>query len=133
MQGCNMACSFCIVPKTRGPERHRPIDDIVSEIEELAAEGTREVTLLGQIVTSYGRAAPGEASPRGGNGAKSPFVQLLERVHAIPEIARIRFTSPHPRGFGPDLAEAFRRLPKLCPCVHLPLQSGSNRILRAMN
>jgi tRNA-2-methylthio-N6-dimethylallyladenosine synthase len=127
MQGCNMACTFCIVPKTRGPERHRPIDDIAGEIEELAAAGTREVTLLGQIVTSYGQ---GEFPVRDG---KSPFVQLLERVHEIPGITRIRFTSPHPRGFKRDLVEAFRSLPKLCPCVHLPLQSGSNRILRAMN
>ncbi len=127
MQGCNMACTFCIVPKTRGPERHRPIDEIVREVEELVAGGTREVTLLGQIVTSYGQ---GEFPVQGG---KSPFVQLLERVHAIPGLARIRFTSPHPRGFKRDLVEAFRTLSKLCPCVHLPLQSGSDRILRAMN
>jgi tRNA-2-methylthio-N6-dimethylallyladenosine synthase len=122
-----MACTFCIVPKTRGPERHRPIEHIVQEVEELVAGGTREVTLLGQIVTSYGQ---GEIPVRDG---KSPFVQLLERVHAIPGLARIRFTSPHPRGFKRDLVEAFRALPKLAPCVHLPLQSGSNRILRAMN
>jgi tRNA-2-methylthio-N6-dimethylallyladenosine synthase len=122
-----MACTFCIVPKTRGPERHRPINDVVAEVEELAAAGTREITLLGQIVTSYGQ---GEFPVREG---KSPFVQLLERVHAVPGIARIRFTSPHPRGFKRDLVEAFRTLPKLCPCVHLPLQSGSDRMLRAMN
>ena len=127
MQGCNMACTFCIVPKTRGPERSRPLDDIVLEVEELAVRGTREVTLLGQIVTSYGQ---GEFPARDG---KSPFVQLLERVHTIPGIARIRFTSPHPRGFKQDLVQAFRDLPKLCPCVHLPLQSGSDRVLRAMN
>ncbi|BET65846.1 tRNA (N6-isopentenyl adenosine(37)-C2)-methylthiotransferase MiaB [Opitutales bacterium ASA1] len=127
MQGCNMACTFCIVPKTRGEERSRPIDDIVAEVEALAADGVREVTLLGQIVTSYGRR---EFPFREG---RSPFVQLLERVHEIPGIARIRFTSPHPRGFKDDLVQAFRDLPKLCPCVHLPLQSGSDRILRAMN
>ncbi len=127
MQGCNMACTFCIVPKTRGSERGRPIDDIVREVEELAARGTREVTLLGQIVTSYGR---GEIPPIGG---KSPFVQLLERINAIDGIERIRFTSPHPRGFNRDLAEAYRRLPKLCEYVHLPLQSGSDRMLRRMN
>jgi tRNA-2-methylthio-N6-dimethylallyladenosine synthase len=99
-----------------------------STIVDLESEaGTREVTLLGQIVTSYGQ---GEFSVRDG---RSPFVQLLERVHEIPGIARIRFTSPHPRGFKRDLVEAFRTLPKLCPAVHLPLQSGSNRILRAMN
>jgi tRNA-2-methylthio-N6-dimethylallyladenosine synthase len=127
MQGCNMACTFCIVPKTRGPERARPIDDIVAEVEELAARGTREVTLLGQIVTSYGRR---EFPVRDG---KSPFVQLIERVHEVPGIERIRFTSPHPRGFKQDLVEAFRDLPKLCPYVHLPLQSGSNRVLKLMN
>jgi len=127
MQGCNMACTFCIVPKTRGQERSRPIEDIVAEVESLAAGGVREVTLLGQIVTSYGRR---DFPFRGG---RSPFVQLLERVHDIPGIARIRFTSPHPRGFKDDLVRAFRELPKLCPCVHLPLQSGSDRILRVMN
>lgn len=127
MQGCNMACTFCIVPKTRGPERSRPIDDIVAEVTALAANGTREVTLLGQIVTSYGQGV----FPR--RDGKSPFVQLLERVQEIPGIARIRFTSPHPRGFNDDLIAAFRDLPKLCPCVHLPLQSGSDRMLRLMN
>ncbi len=127
MQGCNMACSFCIVPKTRGEERSRPVEDIVAEAEDLAARGVRDITLLGQIVTSYGRR---EFPFREG---RSPFVQLLERVHEIPGIARIRFTSPHPRGFKDDLVQAFRDLPKLCPCVHLPVQSGSDRILRLMN
>ncbi len=126
-QGCNMDCAFCIVPKTRGDERSRPMDEIVRECEELAARGVREVTLLGQIVTSYGRRDYTHT------GGISPFVQLIERVHAIPGIARIRFTSPHPRGFKQDLVEAYGRLPKLCPYVHLPLQSGSNRILKAMN
>jgi len=127
MQGCNMACTFCIVPKTRGPERSRPIDEIVEEIEDLAAQGAREITLLGQIVTSYGRREiPGR------NGT-SPFVQLLERIEEIPGIERIRFTSPHPRGFRQDLVEAYRDLSKLCEYVHLPVQSGSDRILRAMN
>ncbi len=126
-QGCNMDCAFCIVPKTRGDERSRPMDEIVRECEELATRGVREVTLLGQIVTSYGRRDYTHT------GGISPFVQLIERVHAIPGIARIRFTSPHPRGFKQDLVEAYGRLPKLCPYVHLPLQSGSNRILKAMN
>jgi len=126
-QGCNMDCAFCIVPKTRGDERSRPMDEIVRECEELSARGVREVTLLGQIVTSYGRRDYTHT------GGVSPFVQLIERVHAIPGIARIRFTSPHPRGFKQDLVEAYGRLPKLCPYVHLPLQSGSNRILKAMN
>jgi tRNA-2-methylthio-N6-dimethylallyladenosine synthase len=125
-QGCDMRCSFCIVPKTRGDERSRPEEDIAAECRELAGRGVKEVTLLGQIVTSYGR---GEAP----SGGVSPFVRLIERVHAIPGIERIRFTSPHPRGFRPDLIEAYGRLPKLCEHVHLPVQSGSNRILRAMN
>ena len=127
MQGCNMACTFCIVPRTRGRERGRPIEEIVREVEGLAAQGTREVTLLGQIVTSYGR---GEIPAKDG---KSPFVQLLERINAIDGIERIRFTSPHPRGFNADLVAAYRDLPKLCEYVHLPLQSGSNRMLRSMN
>jgi len=126
-QGCNMDCAFCIVPKTRGDERSRPMDDIVVECRALAARGVREVTLLGQIVTSYGRRDYVHTD------GVSPFVQLLERVSAIEGIARIRFTSPHPRGFKQDLVEAYGRLPKLCGYVHLPMQSGSNRILKAMN
>jgi tRNA-2-methylthio-N6-dimethylallyladenosine synthase len=126
-QGCNMDCAFCIVPKTRGDERSRPMDDIVAECRALAARGVREITLLGQIVTSYGRRDYVHT-----NGV-TPFVQLLERVHAIDGIERIRFTSPHPRGFKDDLIAAYGRLPKLCGYVHLPMQSGSNRILRAMN
>ena len=126
-QGCNMSCHFCIVPKTRGDERSRPIDDIVAECRQLAARGVREITLLGQIVTSYGRRDYTHTD------GVSPFVQLIERVHAIDGIERIRFTSPHPRGFKQDLVEAYGRLPKLCEYVHLPMQSGSDRILRAMN
>jgi tRNA-2-methylthio-N6-dimethylallyladenosine synthase len=126
-QGCNMDCSFCIVPKTRGDERSRPMDEIVREVAELAARGVREITLLGQIVTSYGRRDYAHT------GGVSPFVQLLEKIHAVDGIERIRFTSPHPRGFKEDLVEAYGRLPKLCEYVHLPMQSGSNRILRAMN
>ncbi|HEY8932666.1 MAG TPA: tRNA (N6-isopentenyl adenosine(37)-C2)-methylthiotransferase MiaB [Rariglobus sp.] len=126
-QGCNMDCAFCIVPKTRGDERSRPMDDIVAECRALAARGVKEITLLGQIVTSYGRRDYTHT-----NGV-SPFVQLLERVHEIDGIERIRFTSPHPRGFKDDLVQAYGRLPKLCEYVHLPMQSGSNRILKAMN
>jgi tRNA-2-methylthio-N6-dimethylallyladenosine synthase len=126
-QGCNMDCAFCIVPKTRGDERSRPMDDIVRECEQLADKGVKEITLLGQIVTSYGRRDYTHT-----NGV-SPFVQLLERVNAIPGIRRIRFTSPHPRGFKDDLIQAYGRLEKLCEYVHLPLQSGSDRILKAMN
>ena len=126
-QGCNMDCSFCIVPKTRGDERSRPMDDIVRECAELAERGVREVTLLGQIVTSYGRRDYEHT------GGLSPFVQLLARIDALPGIHRIRFTSPHPRGFKEDLVQAYGRLGKLCEHVHLPLQSGSDRILRLMN
>ncbi|MFT3830682.1 MAG: tRNA (N6-isopentenyl adenosine(37)-C2)-methylthiotransferase MiaB [Opitutaceae bacterium] len=126
-QGCNMQCAFCIVPKTRGDERSRPMDEIVAECRALAARGVREVTLLGQIVTSYGRRDYQHT------GGVSPFVQLLERVSEVEGIERIRFTSPHPRGFKDDLVAAFARLPKLCEHVHLPVQSGSNRLLAAMN
>jgi tRNA-2-methylthio-N6-dimethylallyladenosine synthase len=125
-QGCNMDCAFCIVPTTRGDERSRPMDDIVRECEELVARGTREITLLGQIVTSYGR----RDYPH--TGGISPFVQLLGRVNAVPGIERIRFTSPHPRGYRQDLADAFARMPRLGEHVHLPVQSGSDRILKAM-
>ncbi len=127
MQGCNMNCAFCIVPKTRGKERCRTIEDIVDECRNLAEKGTREVTLLGQIVTSYGRREIPFVD------GKSPFVQLIEAVAEIDGIERIRFTSPHPRGFKDDLIEAYGRIPKLMPYVHLPVQSGSNRVLRAMN
>ncbi len=126
-QGCNMDCAFCIVPKTRGDERSRPMDEIVAECRTLAERGVREITLLGQIVTSYGRRDYVHTH------GISPFVQLIERVHAIEGIERIRFTSPHPRGFKDDLVAAYARFSKLCPYVHLPMQSGSNRILRAMN
>jgi tRNA-2-methylthio-N6-dimethylallyladenosine synthase len=126
-QGCAMDCAFCIVPKTRGDERSRPMDDIVAECRQLAAKGVKEVTLLGQIVTSYGRRDYQHT------GGVSPFTQLLERVHAIEGIERIRFTSPHPRGFKQDLVDAYGRLSKLCEYVHLPMQSGSDRILKAMN
>jgi tRNA-2-methylthio-N6-dimethylallyladenosine synthase len=126
MQGCNMRCSFCIVPDTRGKERGRPIHDIVGEVRHLAAHGVKEVTLLGQIVNLYGRTE----FPR--IDGKSPFVQLLEAVHEIDGIERIRFTSPHPIGYRDDLIAAFTYLPKLCSHIHFPMQSGSDRILREM-
>jgi len=127
MQGCNMHCTFCIVPSTRGSERSRRIEEIVREVEELVARGVKEVTLLGQIVNLFGRH---EFEKRDG---KSPFVQLLEAVHAVPGLERLRFTSPHPVGFRDDLVRAFAELPKLMPHAHLPLQSGSDRILKAMH
>jgi tRNA-2-methylthio-N6-dimethylallyladenosine synthase len=127
MQGCNMHCTFCIVPQTRGAERSRSIDEIVSEVRDLVACGVKEVTLLGQIVNLYGR----HEFPK--IDKESPFVQLLEAVHAIDGLERLRFTSPHPIGFRHDLIDAISRLPKLVEHVHLPLQSGSNRILKAMH
>jgi tRNA-2-methylthio-N6-dimethylallyladenosine synthase len=127
MQGCNQHCTFCIVPFTRGEERSRPIAEIVDECRDLASRGVREVTLLGQIVTSYGRRMIPVQSGR------SPFVQLLDAVHDLEGIERIRFTSPHPKGYGEDLVEAYARLPKLAPSAHLPLQSGSDRLLKAMH
>ena len=127
MQGCNMHCTFCIVPQTRGAERSRPIEQIVAEVRELVSRGVKEVTLLGQIVNLYGR----HEFPKIDD--KSPFVQLLDAVHEIEGLQRLRFTSPHPIGFREDLIDAYRRLPKLVDHLHLPVQSGSNRILKAMH
>ncbi len=127
MQGCNMHCTFCIVPQTRGAERSRSIDEIVREVRDLVSRGVKEVTLLGQIVNLYGR----HEFPKIDN--KSPFVQLLEAVHQIDGLERLRFTSPHPIGFRDDLLDALASLPKLAEHVHLPLQSGSNKILKAMH
>jgi tRNA-2-methylthio-N6-dimethylallyladenosine synthase len=122
-----MHCTFCIVPQTRGRERSRPILEIVAEVRELVARGVKEVTLLGQIVNLYGR----HEFPKIDN--RSPFVQLLEEVHAVEGLERLRFTSPHPIGFREDLIEAYRRLPKLVDHLHLPVQSGSDKILKAMH
>src|SRR6267143_3608517 len=127
MQGCNMHCTFCIVPQTRGQERSRSISEIVREVRELVGQGVKEVTLLGQIVNLYGRH---EFEKRNG---KSPFVQLLEAIGAIDGLERLRFTSPHPIGFRDDLVAALASQPKLAEHVHLPLQSGSDRILKAMH
>jgi len=127
MQGCNQFCTFCIVPSTRGRERSRSIDDIVAECRELVDRGVREVTLLGQIVTSYGRREIGERD------GKSAFVQLIEAVHEIDGLERIRFTSPHPKGYGDDLVAAYGRLAKLCESAHIPVQSGSDAMLKRMH
>src|SRR5688572_4615946 len=124
MQGCNMKCTFCIVPYTRGSERARPIQEITAEVGGLVDQGIKEVTLLGQIVNRYGL----HEFPT--VGGLSPFVQLLDALHELPGLHRIRFTSPHPIGYRRDLVEAFARLPKLCPHIHLPLQSGSASILK---
>jgi tRNA-2-methylthio-N6-dimethylallyladenosine synthase len=127
MQGCNQYCTFCIVPYTRGEERSRTIPDIVAECRQLVSQGVKEITLLGQIVTSYGKR---DYTLTDG---KSPFVQLLEAVHEIEGLERIRFTSPHPKGYGGDLVEAYARLPKLVESAHIPVQSGSDRMLKAMH
>jgi len=134
MQGCNMHCTFCIVPQTRGQERSRSISEIVREVRKLVDQGVKEVTLLGQIVNLYGRHDLPAVAGGGDPGLnKGPFVQLLEAIHDIDGLERLRFTSPHPIGFRDDLIEAFARLPKLAEHVHLPLQSGSNRILKNMH
>src|SRR5258706_6552312 len=127
MQGCNQYCTFCIVPYTRGGERSRSIAEIVAECRQLVEQGVKEITLLGQIVTSYGKR---DIPVRDG---KSAFVQLLEAVHEIEGMERIRFTSPHPKGYGDDLVEAYARLPKLVESAHLPVQSGSDRLLKLMH
>jgi tRNA-2-methylthio-N6-dimethylallyladenosine synthase len=126
MQGCNQHCTFCIVPYTRGEERSRSIPDLVAECRQLAEHGVKEVTLLGQIVTSYGKRTIGARD------GKSAFVQLLEAVNEVEGIERIRFASPHPKGYGDDLVEAYGRLTKLCESAHLPVQSGSDRVLKLM-
>src|ERR1043165_6506418 len=124
---CNQYCTFCIVPYTRGEERSRSIPDILTECRELVGRGVKEITLLGQIVTSYGKREIGNQD------GKSAFVQLLEAAHEIEGLERIRFTSPHPKGYGDDLAEAYGRLPKLCESAHIPVQSGSDRVLKLMH
>ncbi len=127
MQGCNQHCTFCIVPATRGAERSRTIPDIVAECRGLVARGVKEITLLGQIVTSFGKRDYPMVDGRSG------FVQLLDAVHEIDGLDRIRFTSPHPKGYGDDLVEAYGRLPKLVESAHIPVQSGSDRLLKAMH
>jgi tRNA-2-methylthio-N6-dimethylallyladenosine synthase len=141
MQGCNQYCTFCIVPYTRGEERSRSIPDIVAECRQLVSQGVKEITLLGQIVTSYGKRGFGRAELPLGQDAqqrvpttkKTPFVQLLEAVHEIEGLERIRFTAPHPKGYGDDLIQAYARLPKLVESAHLPVQSGSDRVLKLMH
>jgi len=126
MQGCNQYCTFCIVPYTRGEERSRSIPDILAECRELVGRGVKEITFLGQIVTSYGKR---DIPVRNGISA---FVQLLEAAHEVEGLERIRFTSPHPKGYGDDLVEAYDRLTKLVESAHVPVQSGSDRVLKLM-
>ncbi len=122
--GCNCVCSYCIVPQTRGREVSRRPSELLAEIESLAADGVREVTLLGQNVNSYGRDLPKDE--------RTSFAELLRRVDAVEGIDRIRYTSPHPKDIREDVIRAHAELPALCEHIHLPLQSGSSRVLKAM-
>src|SRR5258708_1329829 len=125
--GCNCACSYCIVPSTRGREVSRPTQELVTEVEAMAADGVREVTLLGQNVNSYGRDLP-----RAADGGRASFSALLRALDAIDGIERIRYTSPHPKDMREDVIRAHTELAAVCEHIHLPLQSGSSRILKAM-
>jgi tRNA-2-methylthio-N6-dimethylallyladenosine synthase len=120
--GCNCACSYCIVPSTRGREVSRPLQELIAEAEAIAADGVREVTLLGQNVNSYGRDLPGRPT----------FAGLLSAIDAVEGIDRIRYTSPHPKDMREDVVRAHAELESVCEHIHLPLQSGSSRILKAM-
>ena len=122
--GCNCVCAYCIVPSVRGRERSRPAADVVGEIEALAADGVVEVTLLGQNVNSYGRDLPREE--------RATFAELLRAVAAVPRIGRVRYTSPHPKDMKADVIAAMAECPEVCEHLHLPAQSGSTRILKAM-
>ena len=128
MEGCSKYCSFCVVPYTRGEEVSRPFEDVLTEVADLAAHGVKEVTLLGQNVNAY----LGRMQDLGAGDAKADFALLLEYVHEIPGIERIRYTTSHPKEFTQRLIDAYGRLPKLVSHVHLPVQSGSDRILAAM-
>jgi tRNA-2-methylthio-N6-dimethylallyladenosine synthase len=125
--GCDNSCTFCIVPLVRGPQRSRSVGDILAEVQGLADRGVVEVTLLGQNVNTYGRdlTVPG-SSPR------PLFAELLRRVGAVDGIRRVRFTSPHPHDFTPDVIDAMAETPTVCEHIHFPLQSGSDRVLKAM-
>jgi tRNA-2-methylthio-N6-dimethylallyladenosine synthase len=123
MQGCDNFCSYCVVPYVRGREISRPSAEVLEEIRELAGQGVREITLIGQNVNSYGLKEEGEFS----------FAELLEQVNAVDGIDRIRFTTSHPKDLSDDLIDCFGRLDKLCKHLHLPVQCGSDNILTAMN
>ena len=132
MEGCDLFCSFCIVPRTRGREISRSADAIMAEAEALAAGGTREITLLGQTVNAYGRQGLRKARRDGNGSGTLPFAALLRRLAAIPGLARIRYTSPHPVFYDDDLIRAHGELSALCPHIHLPVQSGSDAVLARM-
>jgi tRNA-2-methylthio-N6-dimethylallyladenosine synthase len=123
-QGCNCVCAYCIVPSTRGREVSRGPGELIAEVERLAADGVREVTLLGQNVNSYGRDLRGDD--------RLSFAGLLRAIDAVPGIERIRYTSPHPKDMREDVIRAHAECASLCEHIHLPLQSGSDRILKSM-
>jgi tRNA-2-methylthio-N6-dimethylallyladenosine synthase len=125
--GCDNHCTFCIVPLVRGPQRSRPVGDILAEVQGLAARGVVEVTLLGQNVNTYGRDLTVPGSSR-----RSRFAELLRLVDGVDGIRRIRFTSPHPHDFTPDVVDAMAECERVCEHIHFPLQSGSDRLLRLM-
>lgn len=131
MRGCNQFCTYCIVPHTRGRERSRDISAVVDEVRMLADTGTKEILLLGQNITAYGLV---EARENGTYTPEiSPFADLLAAVNDVPGIERIRFTSPHVRFMNDKFVDAICSLPKVCKCFHIPLQSGSDRVLRMMH
>ncbi len=125
MEGCSKYCSFCVVPFTRGEEVSRPFDDVLTEVADLADQGVREITLLGQNVNAY-------RGPMGAAGETADFATLLEYVSDVPGIERIRYTTSHPKEMTPRLVDAYATLPKLVNQLHLPVQSGSDRVLAAM-
>jgi tRNA-2-methylthio-N6-dimethylallyladenosine synthase len=128
MEGCSKYCSFCVVPYTRGEEFSRPLEDVLTEVAELAAQGVKEVTLLGQNVNGY----RSTVTLDGGEAINADFALLLEYVAAIPGIERLRYTTSHPKEFTQRLIDVYARLPQLVNHVHLPVQSGSDRVLAAM-
>ena len=130
MNGCNNFCTYCIVPYVRGRERSRKAEDIIKEIEGLAKQGYKEITLLGQNVNSYMRV---EREKGEDVGQIDSFAKLLRKVNEIPGIERIRFISPHPKDFTDDVIEAIRDCDKVCKIIHLPLQAGSSKVLKDMN
>ncbi|WP_165492228.1 tRNA (N6-isopentenyl adenosine(37)-C2)-methylthiotransferase MiaB [Egibacter rhizosphaerae] len=129
--GCNNTCTFCIVPMLRGPEKSRKLGEIVSEVRELVADGVREVSLLGQNVNSYGRDLV-FADPGDGPRNRTMFAELLYALGEVDGLERVRFTSPHPKDFTSDVFAAMRDIDNVCEQLHLPLQSGSDRILKRM-
>lgn len=123
MYGCDNFCTYCIVPQVRGREKSRKSEDIINEIRELAKDGYKEITLLGQNVNSYGKGLEEDID----------FPKLLKKVNEVDGIERIRYMTSHPKDFSDDLIEVMKNCDKVCSQLHLPVQSGSNRILRVMN